>query len=342
MRLRGLGRSILGRAAGSSTASFGVDLVERLVPVREDVLAVLTYHRIAARSSETGSPPSLISSTPDEFEQQVALVARRYRPLGLDDLIRTIRTRAVRLPSRSVLITFDDGYPDFAEHAWPILARWGVPATLFVPTAYPGSSNAMFWWDRLHRLLNHDRDARITLGSTSFALATEAERRRAYRHLHEYLNNSAPGAVEPTLEGLELQINNLPLPKRSTLTWDELRRLKAEGVSLAPHSKTHPRLDLLSEHDLAEEVAGSLARLRAEVGACSPAFAYPGGYYNPSVVRSVREAGYELAFTTERGLNDLRSMAPFLIRRLNIGSRSSPTLIRAQLLPIGMGKIRDR
>ena len=334
MRLRRLGRTVVARSARSSIASFGIDLLERLMPARRDVLAVLTYHRIAARPAEAGSPPGLISATPDEFEQQVALVARRYRPLGMDDLIRVVRTPALELPPRSVLITFDDGYPDFAERAWPILSRWGVPATLFVPTSYPGSLNAMFWWDRLHRLITHDPDAQLTMGSASFSLATEAERKIAYHHLHEQLSLMAAHALQAALEDLSSQVSNLPPPKRSTLTWDDLRRLAAEGVSLAPHSRTHPRLDLLNPPDLLDEVAGSLDHLQAEVGACSPAFAYPGGHVSPAVARAVRLAGYELAFTTERGLNDLRTMDRFLIRRLNVGFRSSATLIRAQLLPI--------
>jgi len=317
----------------------GVDLLERLVPARDNVLAVLTYHRIAERSEVPAGPAGLISTTPEELEQQVALVARRYRPIGIDDLIRIMQAPGARLPPRSVLITFDDAYPDFAEHAWPILDRHRVPATLFVPTSYPGSADAMFWWDRLHRVVTHDPDAHLILGTARLPLASRPEQDRAYGYLHGYLSNLAPSAMEPALLSLESQVPSLPPKKRSTLTWDELRRLAAAGVTLAPHSRTHPRLDLLDPADLAAEVAGSLDELRSQVGSCSPAFAYPGGYVSPTVAGAVRDAGYALAFTTARGLNDVRSMDPSMVRRLNVGSRSSPALIRAQMLPIRMPRL---
>jgi peptidoglycan/xylan/chitin deacetylase (PgdA/CDA1 family) len=57
------------------------------------------------------------------------------------------------LPPRAVLITFDDAYDDFGKTAWPILQHFRLPATLFVPTAYPDQPQRAFWWDRLYRAM---------------------------------------------------------------------------------------------------------------------------------------------------------------------------------------------
>ena len=54
-----------------------------------------------------------------------------------------------RLPRRAVLVTFDDGYRDFAAHAWPVLRAASVPATMFVATGAADSPSTPFWWDRL-------------------------------------------------------------------------------------------------------------------------------------------------------------------------------------------------
>ena len=51
---------------------------------------------------------------------------------------------------RVVVAFFDDGYLDFAEHAWPTLQSLGIPAVLFVPTAFPDHPGPGFWWDRLY------------------------------------------------------------------------------------------------------------------------------------------------------------------------------------------------
>ena len=47
-------------------------------------------------------------------------------------------------------MTFDDAYCDFADHAWPVFRRLGVPVTLFVATEYPDHPDRAYWWDRLH------------------------------------------------------------------------------------------------------------------------------------------------------------------------------------------------
>ena len=79
----------------------------------------------------------------------MTFLASRYRPVSLTELLGARRGEHA-LPLRSVLVTFDDGYRDFADHAWPILRRHGIPAVLFVPTAYPGNPGRAFWWDRLY------------------------------------------------------------------------------------------------------------------------------------------------------------------------------------------------
>jgi peptidoglycan/xylan/chitin deacetylase (PgdA/CDA1 family) len=116
------------------------------------------------------------------------------------------------------------------------------------------------------------------------------------------------------------------------LSWPELRLLARQGVDLAPHSRTHPLLDRLEPDAARAEIAGSLADLEREVGSAPPVFAYPGGAHAPGVVALVAEAGFEIAFTTQRGINDLRGVDWLRLRRINVGRRSSVPLIRAQLL----------
>ena len=118
----------------------------------------------------------------------------------------------------------------------------------------------------------------------------------------------------------------------SVLGWDELRRLAAEGVVLAPHSRTHPLLggSIRPSSTRRSRARGTIssgrsARLRA-------AFAYPSGSHSDAVVRRVGALGVQAAFTTVRGVNDLRRADPWRLRRINVGGRSSPALIRAQAL----------
>ena len=115
-------------------------------------LAVLTYHRVG---EPRHSPPGLVSATPATFERQMRLLARTGRAVGLDDVLRS-RNGTRELPRGAVLVTFDDAYRDFREHAWPVARRLHIPVVLFVPTAFPASGRA-FWWDRLFGALDRAR-----------------------------------------------------------------------------------------------------------------------------------------------------------------------------------------
>jgi len=86
------------------------------------------------------------------------------------------------------------------------------------------------------------------------------------------------------------------------LSADGLREIAARGVEIGSHTTTHPDLRGVSPEQLHEEVAGSANRLR-ELGLQRPrAFAYPYGCWDERVARAAREAGYEVAFTVDRGV----------------------------------------
>ena len=65
-----------------------------------------------------------------------------------------------------------------------------------------------------------------------------------------------------------------------------------------------------------------------------PIFAYPSGGANRQVADMLRRNGFRLAFTTERGMNDLRRADPLLLRRINVGSRTPLAALRMQMLPL--------
>lgn len=94
---------------------------------------VLCYHAVSERW------PADLSVTPDALERQVgALLRRGYRAVTFAEAVAAGE-------GRRLAVTFDDAYRSVRERALPILDRLGVPATLFVPTAYVGDERPMSW-----------------------------------------------------------------------------------------------------------------------------------------------------------------------------------------------------
>jgi peptidoglycan/xylan/chitin deacetylase (PgdA/CDA1 family)/GT2 family glycosyltransferase len=125
----------LAREAGYWAGRMEVDRPRRRRP-----LPVLAYHAVEAVDHPLIGDYSV---SPHHFAQQMeALVEAGWTFVTTADLLAHLEGRA--LGDRSVLLTFDDGYVSFAEHAVPVLRRLGIPAVVFLVTALVGGENE---WD---------------------------------------------------------------------------------------------------------------------------------------------------------------------------------------------------
>ncbi len=294
-----------------------LDVLERADSRRPDLLRVLTYHRVTDHSS---------------FARQMEHLATHYNVTPLSALLDAVAHR-VALPPRSVMITFDDGYREVADVAWPILRQLDLPAVLFVPTAYPEGPQRTYWWDRLEQALADTprRDAVDTpIGRLPLARATDRARAcsRLKRHLATLHHDDAGRHAEAIRRSLDAPTGTVP----EVLGWDDLRRLAREGLAIGAHSRTHPIMSRLSPDAVRQEILGAQEDLQRELGESSPSFCYPNGRYNPTVLDALREAGVTVAFTTRRGTNDLRTADPLLLRRINISRSAGLPVLRARLV----------
>jgi peptidoglycan/xylan/chitin deacetylase (PgdA/CDA1 family) len=345
-------RGLVARAFRSPPAGALAALLERIAPPPPESFAVLTYHRIDEPEARPWLNPSLLSATPVGFEAQMSALLRRHHPIGLPELLAA-RRAGRPLPERAVVITFDDAYRDFLEHAWPVLARHGIPATLFVPTAYPDADGS-FWWDRLWRAVDQAPAGAVESPIGSLQLDDAASRRAAARGLVEHVkrldHDDAMASVAALLERLggaggaggataQPDANG---PSRATgrrrgdpdvLRWEEIRRLAVAGLGVAPHSRTHALMTRLTPAQVGTELEGSRADLEERLGnlAFGTVFAYPAGAHSAATRDALARLGFELGFTTERGINRVHGSDPLSLRRINVGLRSGPELVRAQM-----------
>jgi len=306
----------------------------RVVGRQAGRLRVVTYHRVADLDPRDDShDPRLISTTPLLFGRQMAHLAHRYRVVSLRDVIDAVNGTA-SLPPRATLITFDDGYRDLGEHAFPVLEKLGLPATVFVATAYPGQPDRAFWWDRVYRAVR--RSPRTTFTLPSLGLVQLGDMRLETIHrLQDHIVNLPHREAMRLVDAICEEAGAPDTGPRSVLSWQELRDVGAQGITVAAHTRTHPVLTNLPIEQARAEVAGSLEDVRREIGAAPAAFCYPNGNVDEGVVGAVREAGVVVAFTTRNGHNDLGQVHPLRLSRQNIYKNSSLPIFRARLSSMG-------
>jgi peptidoglycan/xylan/chitin deacetylase (PgdA/CDA1 family) len=102
------------------------------------------------------------------------------------------------------------------------------------------------------------------------------------------------------------------------------------GFTFQSHTRLHPDLTALSEHDLTEELAGSRQDLENMLGEKVGYLAYPYGRLNDHVISATRAAGYEAAFSTQPGFNR-HNVDHYQVRRLDIFGTDTPTMLTRKI-----------
>jgi len=110
---------------------------------------VLMYHRF-------GYDKSTLFISPGNFERQMQyLKNRKYNVISLDELVEGIKSGRA-FAHNSVVITVDDGYQDNYTYAYPVLKKYGFPATIFLISNFIGRNSGFMSWDEVREMSKHD------------------------------------------------------------------------------------------------------------------------------------------------------------------------------------------
>jgi peptidoglycan/xylan/chitin deacetylase (PgdA/CDA1 family) len=272
-----------------------VGVSQRFVP--KNSVVVLMYHRIA----DLAFDPWRIAVSPERFEAQIELLQKYFDVIALADLADAVERGKV--PSRTLVITFDDGYRDVLHTAKPVLVKHGLPATVFVASGYVGSGRN-FWWDTLERLsFASGRPREGTVEVDGVTGSWEAGDVELYHSLWEQLFTLSDGSRRAALEGLSESAGVDPDEGAQTMTEDELRELGEGGlVEIGGHTITHPNLAVLSTDAQLEEMRGSRTQLEAISGKPVKSFCFPHGKYTSESIALLPQAGYEQGCVSVRAV----------------------------------------
>jgi peptidoglycan/xylan/chitin deacetylase (PgdA/CDA1 family) len=291
------------------------DRVRHMLRPRRPRPVILMYHRVAVPRVD----PWELAVHPERFADQLAVLRSSRRPFALSEFVD--RARRGSLPGDAVAVTFDDGYADTLRQARPRLAAAGIPATLFLATAFVGQ-RFEYWWDELARgILERDAglDAAVPIGDAPcrLSLATvdhavrESTAWRASeppRTTREALYYRLWGRLR-ALRALERDVAmsrlrdvlRLPAPQPDDLpmTATEVAELAADPLfEIGGHTATHPALPTLSPAEQRRDILDGKRACERLTGRPATGFAYPHGANDADARAAVAACGFAWACTT--------------------------------------------
>jgi peptidoglycan/xylan/chitin deacetylase (PgdA/CDA1 family) len=301
------------------------------IPTWKGVL-VLNYHRIG---DPEGQPwdPALWSVTAEQFDDQLAVLSREADVIGPQDLA------AVTGKGRHVMLTFDDGYRDNYELAFPLLQSHGLTATFFLATGFLDEPHVA-WWDEIAWMTRRASNAEVpagewlddsvrlqdgasdSAGAQLVAVYKRLPEERTEPYLRFLADATGAGRCGPR-EAAEMW-----------MTWDMAREMRDAGMTLGGHTVTHPLLGNISPARQEEEITTCARRLREELGEPMRWFAYPVG--SPDAFTSttkdiLRREGVEHAFSFYGGYVAGTLTDPFDFPRIHVGPVMDRVRLRATL-----------
>jgi peptidoglycan/xylan/chitin deacetylase (PgdA/CDA1 family) len=304
------------------------------LPAR-DQLVVLNYHRIG-NAEEDLFDPGVFSATADQFNEQIGYLKRRNLLVSLAEAQAFIDgTNRDKTSRCRVLITFDDGYLDNYQIAFPILRSHGTQGVFFLATSMVGSCH-IAWWDRIAYLVKTGQQSQFTLNYPT-RLAVDLEKNGVADSLKQILKlYKLPENTEPARFMQELaEASQGEEPSESTrrfLDWQEACAMIQGGMAIGSHTHSHTILSQLSPEQQLPELSNSRAILQEKLGISIDTLAYPVGAktsYTDQTQKLAEQAGYRAAFSFHGGTNLPGATARFDVQRIGIGDQSS-TRFRVQ------------
>ena len=296
---------------------------------------ILLYHRVIPSEKLDGvfSLPSIIVRQ-DTFEKQMRLLAENYRILSLNEFFE-LRSKTKPPPPKTAIITFDDGREDNYLYAFPILKKYGLPATIFLATEFIGKAKVL-WQERViflfKKLLSSPRGLREVISS-----AYPEEIKRLLKNINpskngenlllmiiEHLKVMDEDKKNFLVDTLQAALDNpgFPFELNAFLNWEQIQEMGKFQISFGSHGANHRILTRLKEDEIIYEIVSSKKLIEKELGMAIRVFAYPNGNYNGMIIKALMKGGYQSAVTVDPGINTWDTDL-YRLKRINIHEGTS-------------------
>jgi peptidoglycan/xylan/chitin deacetylase (PgdA/CDA1 family) len=280
----------------------------RAIWQKRGVGAILRFERVRARGRAPFQPLQSSEITPKFLDQMIrALQQWKYDIVGIDEVCR----RAVTMAGlrRFVCLTFDGASKDVITSAYPVLARHGVPFTVYVPTAFPDGLGAA-WWLALEQIIAQESRLSLMIARDErhFTIRTTSEKYELHAFLSSWLRSLAPSDLSIAINDLckRYSMDLAALSREACMDWTDLAKLAADpNVTIGSATVNYPALANLKDTAAWREMTMGRAVGEAAFHRQIRHFAYPFGdrdSWRRAHLVMAEEAGFASAVSTISGV----------------------------------------
>ncbi len=322
--------SKIARAAWGLSRS-GAGMALRRLPTWSGVLT-LCFHRIGSRG-DTAWERTLWDTTLEDLDRRLRFLRRHTEVISPEEMLGI--EAAPRGPH--VLLTFDDGYREWATEVLPLLRSHGVRAAFFLATGFVDEPRAPWWYELPWMARESGADSLPAGDWLAETLDLDADRDAAGVALLDAYKALPGDRTEGFLDWVAEASGSGRCDPRSVredwLTWDMVRELRDAGMEIGGHTVDHPVLARLSDDAQRDQISGCAHRIEAELDRPMRMFSYPVGLpdsYGDTAKAALREEGVQLAFGYHGGFaRSDRILDPLDVPRVTGGME--PQILHAAL-----------
>lgn len=290
--------------------------------------SILTYHGIRHDEDKNNLTKYTHLNVPvSRFQEQALYLKKKYRLISISEGIDHIRN-SEPLPPRSLAITFDDGYLNNYDLAYPICKGLDIPMTMYVATDFIINQDIL-WTDRLMLAIANTKknslNIKLNQENLTFNIFDSRGKDQAHFKLLQHLKSINALKINSVLDSIEDQLNVKPTAHDTSsirpCRWDNLKEMADSGiVEIGAHTAGHRILTRLSENDCKHELQTSKNEIEKNLNRACDHFAYPNGLhgdFSKDTERWIDETGFKSAVTTVEGFNNHLSN-PLALNRFGI------------------------
>jgi len=280
---------------------------------------IFLFHRVSPTKDALWQPMN-----PHLFERIIIYCKQNYFVTTIEELaLNKVDVSKVKEPV--VCIGFDDGYKDNIEYAAPILKKNDCPASFYIVTDCT-TKNIPTWTFILDYAFNQTKRKNIVL---DFDFLPEHFRKQVWNNEEEKLRYAS--AIKPYLktqkytewkliyEAVCSALNDVTIPEKMMMNWDDIRQLYSDGFQIGSHSVTHPLLGKIEENSMLKyELEGSAKKIETEIGQFPITISYPIGSYNSDVMQAAQEVGYQVGLAVNQTFYETKKDSIFAIPRVEL------------------------